>query len=252
MTRKIRYGLPMCGRFMLISPIEAIQKLFDFKQRPNLRPRYNIAPSQEVTIVRRSAGQDSGTGQAERELATVSWGLIPSWAEDPKVSYKMINARAETVDRLPSYRSAYRKRRCLIPTDGFFEWKADAGKDRRAPKQPYLIRRCDQAPFAFAGLYERWRSPDPGEVIESCTIVTTSANQKLSPIHHRMPVILDEKDHERWLDPQMDGRKLLGPCPDDWLETVMIVDRINKPAHDDPSVLEPIDRPIEPAQGSLF
>jgi len=235
-----------------MSPIEVLQKLFDFRQRPNLRARYNIAPSQDVAIVRRLAERQPGVDKTERELASVRWGLIPSWAEDPKVSYKMINARAETVDRLPSYRDAYKKRRCLIPADGFFEWKASNGKNRKAPKQPYLIRRRDQEPFAFAGLYEHWRAPNSERIIETCTIITTTANQGLAPIHHRMPVILAEKDHESWLDPTVDGRALLGPCPDDWLETVMINDRINKPAHDDPSVLEPIDRPIEPAQGSLF
>lgn len=246
---KNRYDLPMCGRFLLMSPIEALQKLFEIKQRPNLRARYNIAPSQDVAIVRRSTDVED---RAARELVSVRWGLIPSWAEDPKISYKMINARSETVDRLPSYRDAYRKRRCLIPADGFFEWQANAGKDSKAPKQPFLIRRRDRAPFAFAGLYERWQAPNAGRVIETCTIVTTLANQCLAPIHHRMPVILGEGDYESWLDPKTDGKPLLGPCPDDWLETVMISDRINKPAHDDPGVLEPIDRPIEPAQGSLF
>ena len=164
----------------------------------------------------------------------------------------MINARAETVDRLPSYRTAYGKRRCLIPADGFFEWQANANKSSKAPKQPFLIRRRDREPFAFAGLHERWQTPDADQVIESCTIVTTEANRSLAPIHHRMPVILAEQDYEGWLDPDVDGKPLLKPCPEDWLETVMINDRINKPAHDDPSVLEPIDQPAAPAQGSLF
>lgn len=249
---KKRYGLLMCGRFMLKSSIEALHRLFDVEQRPNLRPRYNIAPSQDVAIVRRLAGQQAGANKTACELASVRWGLIPSWAEDPNVGYKMINARAETVDRLPSFRDGYRKRRCLIPADGFFEWKASADKGSRAPKQPYLIRRYDQKPFAFAGLHECWQAPSGERAIESCTIVTTTANRKLASIHHRMPVILCEKDYESWLDPTIEGGALLGPCPEDWLETVMIGDRINKPAHDDPSVLEPIDRPIEPAQGSLF
>lgn len=244
---KKRYGLLMCGRFMLKSSIDELQKLFGIEQRPNLRPRYNIAPSQEVVIIRRP-----NAGSAGRTLAWVRWGLIPSWADDPNVGYKMINARAETLDRLPSYRDAYRKRRCLIPADGFFEWKVDADRDSKAPKQPYLIRRVDQQPFAFAGLYERWQAPNAERVIESCTIVTTKANQKLARIHHRMPVILDDRDCETWLDPAADGRELLRSCPEDWLETLMISDRVNKPAHDDPSVLEQIDRPIEPAQGSLF
>lgn len=237
---------------MLKSPVDALQALFGIDQRPNLRPRYNIAPSQDVMIVRRLAGQQAGADEAGRELASVRWGLIPSWAEDPNVGYKMINARAETVDRLPSYREAYRKRRCLIPTDGFFEWKVNSDKGSKAPKQPYLIRRVDHKPFAFAGLYERWQVPGAERAIESCTIVTTMANQALCSIHHRMPVILAGKDYATWLDSKADGRDLLRSCPEDWLETLMISDRINKPAHDDPAVLEPIDHPIEPAQGSLF
>jgi putative SOS response-associated peptidase YedK len=237
----------MCGRYLLKSSINELRSLFEFEQRPNLRPRYNIAPSQEVAIVRRPAADS-----AERELAFVRWGLIPSWAEDPNVGYKMINARAETVDRLPSFRDAYRKRRCLIPADGFFEWQASGTRDKKAPKQPYLIRRRDQKAFAFAGLFERWRAPAAGHAIESCTIVTTAANQKLASIHHRMPVILDQRDYATWLDPKADGLEVLRPCPEDWLETLMISDRVNKPAHDDPGVLEPIDRPIEAVQRSLF
>lgn len=236
----------MCGRFLLKSPIDELQTLFEFDQRPNLRPRYNIAPSQDVAIVR------SRADEPRLEFASVRWGLIPSWAEDPNVGYKMINARGETVDRLPSYRDAYRKRRCLIPTDGFYEWRVSAKGDKNTPKQPFLIQRRDKRPFAFAGLYERWQGKGGDRVIESCTIVTTQANQKLAPIHHRMPVILAKKDFPAWLDPTIDAGKLIGPCPDDWLETVMISDRVNKPAHDDKHVLEPIDAPIQPAQGSLF
>ncbi len=236
----------MCGRFLLKSPIDELQTLFEFEQRPNLRPRYNIAPSQDVAIVR---PRDDGSG---RELTSVRWGLVPAWAEDPNVGYKMMNARGETVDRLPSFRDAYRKRRCLIPADGFYEWKASAEADKKAPKQPYLIRRGDEKPFAFAGLFERWQAKGSGRVIESCTIVTTSANRKLAPIHHRMPVILDKKDFSTWLDPSSDAGLLIGPCPEDLLETLMISDQVNKPAHDDPSLLEPIDTPITPAQGSLF
>ncbi|MGH1482696.1 MAG: SOS response-associated peptidase [Geminicoccales bacterium] len=242
----------MCGRFLLKSPIDELRKLLDIDQRPNLRPRYNIAPSQDVVIARHSPRSSMPDGVLSRELASVRWGLIPPWAEDPNVGYKMINARAETVDRLPSYREAYRKRRCLIPADGFFEWKASADGDKKAPKQPYLIRRVDQEPFVFAGLYERWQPLGGTSAIETCTIVTTSANRKLASIHHRMPVILARGDHSTWLDPATDGRDLLRPCPPEWLETLMIGDRVNKPANDDPSVLEVIDRPIEPAQGSLF
>ena len=237
---------------MLKSSIEDLQSLFEFEQRPNLRPRYNIAPSQDVVIVRNVSDRRLGSTGSKRVLTKARWGLVPSWADGLSVGYKMINARAETADRLPSYRDAYRKRRCLIPADGFFEWKVPPHQGKQAIKQPFLIRKSDHAPFAFAGLYEHWRHADGGVAIESCTIITTAANQKLREIHHRMPVILDKVDFETWLDPNMDGRPLLKPCPDSLLESIMISDRINKPAHDEPTVIEPIERPIEPAQGNLF
>ena len=234
----------MCGRFMLKTPILEIADLFGFEATAPLQPRYNIAPSQDAAIVRLT--DDGG-----RELALLHFGLIPSWAEDPKVGYKMINARGETVDRLPSFRDAYRKRRCLVLADGFFEWRTvdPAGK---GPKQPYAIRRPDEKPFAFAGIHERWRAKDGSRTIESFAIVTTEANRTLSPIHHRMPVVLAPDAHGSWLDPSQDARPLLKPCPDDWLEAEMIGLRINRPANDDPSVLEPATRPVTPVQGSLF
>ncbi len=235
----------MCGRFMLKSSIDEIARLFEIDQRPNLRPRYNIAPTQETAIVR------SGGAGAPRELAMARFGLVPHWSDDPKVGYKMINARGETVDRLPSFRDAYRKRRCLVPTDGFFEWQTvDASE--KAPKQPFWIRRPDEGPFAFAGIHEEWRSPDGQRSIESFAIVTTSANRTLAPIHHRMPVVLGKEACGLWLDLERDAHDLITACPDDWLEPVMIGQAINKPANDDPSVLETVDQPIRPAQGSLF
>ncbi|MEZ5934249.1 MAG: SOS response-associated peptidase [Alphaproteobacteria bacterium] len=234
----------MCGRFMLKTPIGEIADLFGLDSAPVLPPRYNIAPSQDAAIIRRT---ESGT----RELALAQFGLVPPWAEDPKTGYKMINARGETVDRLPSFREAYRKRRCLVPTDGFYEWQA-LDPSGKGPKQPFVIRRPDEKPFAFAGIHERWRSKDGARVIESFAIVTTSANQRLRPVHPRMPVVLDAGAWERWLDPATDGRPLLRPCPEDWLSAVMIGPRINRPAHDDPSVLAPMDRPLAPSQGSLF
>jgi putative SOS response-associated peptidase YedK len=229
---------------MLKTPVDEIIDLFGLDASPALHPRYNIAPSQDAAVIRM-------TPTGKRELILAQFGLVPHWADDPKVGYKMINARGETVDRLPSFRDAYRKRRCLIPADGFFEWQAvdAAGK---APKQPYAIRRVDKMPFAFAGIHEHWRSREGGRSIESFAIVTTEANRTLAPLHPRMPVVLDRDAGERWLDASIDGRPLLRPCPEDWLSATMIGARINRPAHDDPSVLEPPDRPITPAQGSLF
>ena len=233
----------MCGRFMLKSSIDEIAKLFGIDQRPNLRPRYNIAPTQDTAIIRQTS--------EGRELAMLRFGLVPHWADDPKVGYKMINARGETVDRLPSFRDAYKMRRCLIPTDGFFEWQTvDASE--KSPKQPFWIRRPDEEPFAFAGIHERWRSADGERTIESFAIVTTNANRRLTPIHHRMPVVLAPETYSPWLDLDRDPRPLIGPCPDDWLEPFMIGQAINKPANDDESVLNTVDQPIKPAQGSLF
>jgi putative SOS response-associated peptidase YedK len=229
---------------MLKTPIGEIADLFGLDAPAALRPRYNIAPSQDSAIIRQA--EDGG-----RELALAHFGLIPYWADDPKVGYKMINARGETVDRLPSFREAYQKRRCLIPTDGFFEWKT-VDPSGKGPKQPFAIRRPDDAPFAFAGIHERWRSRDGVRNIESFAIVTTEANRTLAPIHPRMPVVLATDAFDLWLDASSDGRPLFKPCPEDWLEPRMIGSLINRPANDDPRVLEPITRPIAPAQGSLF
>ena len=234
----------MCGRFMLKTPIEEIADLFGLQDTRLLPPRYNIAPSQDAAIIRRAEG-------GERRLDLAHFGLVPHWAEDPKVGYKMINARGETVDRLPSFRGAYRQRRCLVPTDGFFEWQT-IDPSGKGPKQPFAVRRPDERPFAFAGIYERWRSNDGARSVESFAIVTTEANRTLSPIHPRMPVVLAPEAYDLWLDPSSDGRSLLKPCPDDWLQPVMIGLRINLPTHDDPGVLEPSTSPITPAQGSLF
>ena len=234
----------MCGRFMLKTPIEEIADLFGLDATPVLPPRYNIAPSQNAAIIR-------STEQGKRRLSLAQFGLIPHWAKDPKVGYKMINARGETVDRLPSFREAYRRRRCMIPTDGFFEWQT-VDPSGKGPKQPFAIRRSDERPFAFAGIYEHWRSKDGARSIESFAIVTTEANRTLSPIHQRMPVVLAPEAYDLWLDPTSDGRKLLQPCPNDWLQPIMIGLRINRPAHDDPGVLEPATNPITPTQGSLF
>jgi len=229
---------------MLKTPAREIVELFGLDDAPAFSPRYNIAPSQDAAIIRQAK-------DGRRCLALAHFGLIPNWADDPKIGYKMINARGETVDRLRSFRDAYRQRRCLIPSDGFFEWQTvdPAGK---GPKQPFAIRRPDERVFAFAGIHERWRSRDGARTIESFAIITTEANQTLGPIHPRMPVVLHPKAYDFWLDPSSDGRTVLTSCPDDWLKPTMIGPRINRPAHDDSSVLEPVDVPITPAQGRLF
>jgi len=180
---------PMCGRFLLKSPLVELQGAFGFAERLNLEPRFNIAPAQTVAIVRLRANGDG------RELALVRWGLVPAWAKEPAIGGKMINARAEGIAAKPAFRAAFRQRRALVLADGFYEWRKVEG----SRKQPMLIRRRDHAPFAFAGLWEVWRGPDGP--LETCTIVTTAANALLAPIHDRMPVILDPADHEAWLDP---------------------------------------------------
>ncbi len=210
---------------MLLSPVEALRQLFRFEQLPNLPPRYNIAPSQPVAAVR--LAEPGGP-----ELVMLRWGLVPYWAEDPKGGYKMINARSETVDRLPAFREAYRRRRCLIPADGFYEWQkfGDA-------KQPMLIRRQDRQPFAFAGLWERWRPKAGGDPIESCAILTTIASRALASIHQRMPVILAPDAYDQWLDQSADPRPLLRPAPEDWLTAQPVSPRINSPRFDDPECI---------------
>jgi putative SOS response-associated peptidase YedK len=213
----------MCGRYMLTSPVDALRQLFLFEQRPNLMPRYNIAPTQDVPIVRLTREGDA------RELIMVRWGLVPWWAEDLKIGNRLINARRETVHSMRPFREAYQRRRCLVPADGFFEWRKE-GKTR----QPLLFRRKDQAPFAFAGLWERWKQPSDGTVVRSCTIITCPANQLVAPIHDRMPVILAPEDHARWLDPTAtDPRSLLEPCPAAWLESFPVSPRVNNPQNDD-------------------
>jgi putative SOS response-associated peptidase YedK len=222
----------MCGRYTLVTPAAEVAEIFDLDKTPELVPRYNIAPTQPVAVIRAKA---DGSG---RELALMHWGLIPRWAKDPSIGSRMINARSETVTSKPAFKGAFKHRRCLIPLSGFFEWQRVHGR-----KQPYLIalepgRRC-----ALAGLWESWQGPN-GEEIESCTILTVDANEALRPFHDRMPVILDAKDFDLWLDPQSQDLKrleaLLKPCPADWLTWHPVGTVVNNPRNDDPSCLEPV------------
>lgn len=171
----------MCGRFTLRTPAKHIAEIFGLSDVFDLPHQYNIAPSQDVAAVRLNR-----EGK-KRELAMLHWGLVPFWAKDPKIGYRTINARAETLATKPSFRNAFKKRRCLIVADGFYEWQKTNGK-----KQPFLIHMKDDRPFAFAGLWEHWKGDD--EVIESCTIIVTEANDLMKPIHDRMPVILSPDD----------------------------------------------------------
>ncbi len=218
----------MCGRYTLKTPIDVLAEYFEVEEYPSsLAPSYNVAPTQEVAAI---VEEDE-----KRKLEVFRWGLIPSWAKDPAIGNKMINARAETVSEKPSFRSAFKRRRCLIVADGFYEWqKTDNGK------QPFYIRLKDSSPFAFAGLWETW---DKGEEIRSCSIITTEANDLMNEIHHRMPVILHPESYGVWLDPGFEEKEaltdLLRPYPTDGMEAYPVSRRVNKPSNNEPSVLEP-------------
>jgi len=221
----------MCGRYSLTSAPEAMRQLFDLDGPPlNLEPRYNIAPTQDAPVIR--ARDDS-----KRELAMLRWGLVPSWSKDgPDSGYSMINARAETVADKPAYRGAFRDKRCLVPADGFYEWK----KEGKA-KQPFRFTMADDAPFLLAGLWERWRRPD-GSDLQSFTIIVTTPNPLVAQVHDRMPVILDRAGAAQWLEGGSRDAMLalLVAFPAERMAVTMVSKRVNSPANDDPSLIEPI------------
>jgi len=221
----------MCGRFTLRTPAYKLAEAFGVEVRANLAARYNIAPSQDIAALR-------AQGDGQRELVMLRWGLVPGWAKDPAMGNRMINARAETVAEKPAFRAAFRQRRCLIPADGFFEWQ----KTPDGSKQPYLMARPDGEPFTMAGLWEHWQPPGTDEPLETCTIITTEANETVAPIHHRMPVILSASDREAWLDPAPPSAEalaaLLRPAPDDTLIAQAVARHVNNARHDDPACIE--------------
>ncbi len=230
----------MCGRYSLTLPPEAVRQAFAYREHPNFPPRYNIAPTQPIPVVRLDHG--------ERSFVLMRWGLLPSWLKDPSGFPTLINARAESVAEKAAFRNAFRRRRCLIPADGFYEWR----KVGKGPKQPYFIHRPDGAPFAFAGLWETWLEPGGGE-IDTATIVTTAANETLRPLHDRMPVVLRPEDYDRWMAYDADRvdqvRDLLAPAPEDFFTARPISTRVNAVANDDPSIQAPLDSPPEAADG---
>lgn len=190
----------MCGRYVLSAPGEVLAELFELPAPVELAARYNIAPTQAVPIVR-------AAGESVRELAFAQWGLVPHWAKERAIGNRLINARGETLAEKPSYRDAFKRRRCLIPATGFYEWKKVEGG-----KQPYLLRLRDGAPFGFAGLWSAWRDRESGETLESCAIVTTSPNPLAATVHDRMPVILPRERHALWLDSGTADPEALSPC----------------------------------------
>jgi len=224
----------MCGRYTLSSPSDDLALLFDLPELPLVPPRYNLAPTQEAAVVRVPA-----PGQP-RQLALLKWGLIPYWAKEASIGNRMINARAESAAEKPAYRWSFQKKRCLIPADGFYEWK----KEGKA-KQPYLIRRADKKPFAFAGLWSSWRDPDQGgKTVDTFTILTTGPNDLMRPLHDRMPVIVDRENFDLWLDPKMEDparlQPLLVPHAPDGFEAFPVSRLVNSPTNDRPECIEPL------------
>jgi putative SOS response-associated peptidase YedK len=226
----------MCGRFALISPGDALIEQFGLNPEistslSSLSPRYNIAPTQPIAAIRLTPDQQS------RELTFFRWGLIPSWAKDMKMSSRMINARSETVAEKPSFRAAFKRRRCLIPADGFYEWQRQGSK-----KQPMYIHARNQELFALAGLWETWHAAD-GSVIESCTILTTQPNELIKPIHNRMPVIIEPPDYSLWLNPEPQPDRamhLLRPYPADQMAAHAVSTVVNNVRNDTPECIAPL------------
>jgi putative SOS response-associated peptidase YedK len=223
----------MCGRFTLHSRAAALARHFSCEIEDEFAPRYNIAPTQMVSAIRMQA-EDT-----HPRFVTLRWGLVPSWAKDLSIGNRMINARAETVADKPAFRAALRRRRCLIPADGYFEW-LKKGKT----KQPYYFRMRDESPLAFAGLWETWRSGDDQEATESCTIITTEANELARAIHNRMPAILEPGRYNVWLDPQEQDPKVLCPLLRTFESDAMVVDpvstHVNSPKNDDAKCIQVI------------
>lgn len=226
----------MCGRFTLHASPEQIAAQFDVEAPEQLADRYNIAPTQPVGIVRLDR---SGN---EREWALVHWGLIPSWSKDPSIGAKMINARGETVAEKPSFRAALRRRRCLIPADGFYEWKRTG-----SGKQPFYIRLSSHEPFAFAGLWELWTGPD-GSELQSCTVITTGPNELMEKLHDRMPVILAPDDYADWLGDGKDAdakeierlQHLIRPFDAELMEAFPVSTQVNSPMHEGALLIKPL------------
>ena len=225
----------MCGRFVQYSPLQTIQQILDVGTVSfEVIPNYNVAPTQKIiTVIKHNN---------ENKLEKLHWGLVPFWAKDISIGSRMINARAETVSQKPSFRNAFRKRRCLIPADGFYEWKGEKGN-----KQPYYVSIPSGEPFSFAGLWETWTDKETGEesVYKSCTIITTAASESIREIHHRMPVILDPKFHEKWLNAEIQDPKALQVIINDGIIHDMkyypVSKLVNSVKNNDPNCIKPVD-----------
>ncbi len=220
----------MCGRFVRSSSIEKIRTEFSVKKTlDELSPSYNIAPTQDILII---------NNEGEKQLIACSWGFIPSWAKDPSIGHKTINARAETVAEKPMFRSAFKKHRCLVITDGFYEWEKTEKK-----KVPFYIRLRTGKPFGFGGLYSHGTSPD-GKTVCTCSIITTTANELIASIHDRMPVIISKENEDLWLDPEVQNPEellgLLKPYPAELMEMYEVSPKVNIPAFQSLEAITPV------------
>jgi putative SOS response-associated peptidase YedK len=227
----------MCGRVALTAPASTITEIFQVDVLPEVLPRYNVAPTQQVAAIVDADGA--------REMTTLRWGLVPFWAKDIKVGYRMINARSETVRKKPSFRAAFKRRRALILADGFYEWQ----RIDKKTKIPHVIGMADGRPFAMAGLWERWTDTETGDELRSCTIVTTEGNALMKPIHDRMPVILPPTRWQEWLDPEnadLDALEaMLTPAPADQRRARRVSTRVNNARHEGPGCQDPYEGDTE-------
>ena len=219
----------MCGRFIQAASGEVLTRQFGLTLPDDYAPRYNVAPNQTVLAIR--ATEDG------RQPVWLRWGLVPAWSREPRLKYSTINARAETVAEKPAYRQAFRQRRCLIPADGFYEWRKVADR-----KQPYCIGMADGSSFALAGLWEHWARDE--EAVDSCTILVTQANERIGEIHDRMPVILEPLDYEAWLDPTVSDAARVSPLlrsyPSERMRLWPVGSAVNRPANQGPGLMEPV------------
>ncbi|MBT8136074.1 MAG: SOS response-associated peptidase [Gammaproteobacteria bacterium] len=216
----------MCGRFAFYAPAEAVTRIFGVEDPPDIEPRFNIAPTQFVPIIRADS-------DGERSVSMLRWGLVPFWAKDKAIGNRMINARAETLSEKPAYKSPFRKRRCIVPANGFYEWKKQG-----SVKQPYFISHGGDKPFGMAGLWARWRDGEnDDETLETFTIVTTAPNEAVAPLHNRMPAIIDTSHFTQWLDPENHDtaalQELLLPPPAEPVTVWPVSRRVNDPKNDE-------------------
>jgi putative SOS response-associated peptidase YedK len=238
----------MCGRYAAATTAADWVEEFEVTDAPErvLAPDYNVAPTKEMYLI--AAGEDDG--EAARRMEIARWGLIPSWAKEASIATKMTNARAETVSEKPSFRSAFAKRRCLIPADGYYEWY----RPEKGAKQPFYIHRTDGRSLAMAGLYEWWRDPSNSEAEPrlTCTVITTAATAELAVIHDRMPVMIDESDWAEWLDPSVPGKELPLPMLEGGFRLVLVAEPVSVAVgnvrNNGPSLITP----IAPNEGLLF